>query len=314
MRRKRTALLGASVLSGLLAGLTVLAGVGSAAAADDDDDKDKDAPSKTPYQIVADAPDSEWRPVDPENMLVMDLPAGEVVIELRPDFAPKHIQQIKTLVRDGFYDGLKFHRVIEGFMAQGGDPKGDGSGGSDLPDLPPEFVRDSADVAKLTQIGRDRMAARIAFIDGMPAAAEPESLRSFRADRRVRVWAAHCPGVMSMARATKPDSANSQFFLMIGDARTSLDQRYTAWGWIVDGMENSRRINRGEPPDRPTPIVRMRIGADIPEAERPEVEVLSTAGPTFLEYLEAAGHVNDGLVKDVCNIRAPRRVKGKIEL
>ncbi len=311
MRRRRMKWVRLTAVSGAMAGLAFTAS--GAAAADDDDDKD-DAPRKTPYQIVAEAPDSEWRPVDPENMLVMDLPAGDVVIELRPDFAPGHVEQIKTLARAGFYDGLKFHRVIEGFMAQGGDPKGDGTGGSDLPDLQPEFMRDTSDVDNMTVVGRDRMAARIAFMDGMAAAAEPESLRSFRADRRVLVWATHCPGVMSMARATKPDSANSQFFLMIGDARTSLDQRYTAWGWIVDGMESSRRINRGEPPDRPTPIIRMRIGSDIPEAERPQVEVFDTSAPTFMQYLKAAGHANDGLVKDVCNIRAPRRVKGKIEL
>ncbi len=277
-------------------------------------EKDKEPAPLTPYQIVSAAPESEWRPVDPEYMLLMDLPSGEVVIELRPDFAPGHVERIKTLSRQGFYDGLRFHRVIEGFMAQGGDPKGDGTGGSELPDLQPEFLRDSAAVEAFDVVGRDRIAARVGFVDGMPTVAEPESLRAFRADRKVELWAAHCPGVMSMARATNPASANSQFFLMIGDARANLDKRYTAWGWIVDGFENSRRINRGEPPERPTPIIRMRIAADVPETERPDVEVLKTDGGSFTRYLERAGHVDSGLVKDLCNIKAPRRVNGKIEL
>ena len=279
-----------------------------------DDDEDDAVVRRTPYQVADAAPASAWRPLDMENTLLMDLPSGEVVIELRPDIAPKHIEQVKALVRQGFYDGLKFHRVIEGFMAQGGDPKGDGTGGSDLPNLDPEFVHEATSIADFKPIGRDRIAARVGFVDGMPAAAEPAALASFRADRRVLLWPAHCPGVLSMARATDPRSANSQFFLMIGDARANLDQRYSAWGWIVDGFENTRRISRGEPPTRPTPVVRMRIASDVPAAERPNVEVMRTSSEAFAEFVEAGSYVTDGLVKDLCNVKAPRRVNGKVEL
>lgn len=275
--------------------------------------KDKDA-GPTPIQIVEAAPADAWRPVDPENTLIMDLPQGPVVIELRPDFAPSHVARIKELTRAGFYDGLNFHRVIEGFVAQGGDPKADGTGGSDKPDLEPEFLRDTKDVPNFTAIGRDRIAARVGFVDGVAVAAQPESLRSFRADRTVQIWGIHCPGVMSMARATAPNSANSQFFLMIGDARTSLDRRYTVWGWIVDGFENTRRIARGEPPARPTPIMRVRVAADIPQADRPKVQVMKTDAPVFMQYLEAAGIVKEGFVRDMCAAKPPRKVDGKIEL
>lgn len=272
-------------------------------------------PPPNPLQKIVDAGNAEWRPVDPENLIVVDLPAGLLYIELRPDLAPKHVEQIKALVRRGFYDGLTFHRVIEGFVAQGGDPKGDGTGGSDLPDIAAEFSRDAEEVANFTAIGRDRQAARVGLIDGVPAGAEPESLRAIRGDRTVRLWGAHCPGVMSMARATAPDSANSQFFLVIGDARQSLDQRYTVWGWIVDGIENARRIERGEPPKRPTPIVRMRIGADVPAAELPKIEVMRSNSPVFQTYLKEAGLVDQtGFVKDLCDVTPPRRVNGKIEL
>ncbi len=292
-----------------LTALVAAAFCGGASSAKDDDEV-----VVTPAQILADAPEDAWRPLDLENVILMDLPSGEVVIEMRPDFAPEHVARIKELVREKFYDGLIFHRVIEGLVAQGGDPKGDGTGGSTKPDLPPEFTRDTANVEGFTVIGRDRIAARVGFVDGMPMAAQPEALRSFLNERLVQSWGVHCPGVMSMARAARPDSANSQFFLMIGDARLSLDRRYTAWGWIVDGFNATRRINRGEPPNRPTPIVRMRIAADVPDAEKPKIEVLRTDSQAFMDFIETAGLVRDGFVRDLCNIKPPKRVNGAIKL
>jgi len=275
--------------------------------------EDKVEPPK-PMEILEGAPASDWRPLDPENTLYMDLPAGTVIIEMRPDFAPKHVEQIKTLVRRGFYDGLTFHRVIEGFMAQGGDPKGDGSGGSDLPNIPAEFSRDAKSVDGFRQIGRDRIAPRIGYVDGMAVAAQPEGLRSFLPGAKIELWPTHCPGVMSMARATDPNSANSQFFLMIGDSRLNLDRRYTAWGFIVDGFEASRRITRGEPPNRPTPIMRMRIAADIPPDERKSIQILKTDSETFTTYLKSIRELSDtSYVKDICDIKVPTKVDGKIE-
>ena len=213
----------------------------------------EEAETLTPAQIAEQAPEDVWRPVDPENLLYMDLPAGTIVIELRPDFAPKHVAQIKELTREGFYNGLNFHRVIEGFMAQGGDPKGDGTGDSDKPNIEAEFTLDTQDTTEFVQIGRDRTAPRVGFVSGMPAGAQPEALRAFRTDRKVDLWALHCPGVMSMARAADPNSGNSQFFLMIGDSRLNLDRRYSIWGRIIDGFEASRRIMRGEPAQSPDP-------------------------------------------------------------
>lgn len=268
----------------------------------------------TALDIVKTAPADAWRALDPENTLVMDLPAGQVVIELRPDLAPGHVERIKLLVRSGFYDGLKFHRVIEGFVAQGGDPKGDGTGGSTLPDLKAEFAIDTSNMSNFTAIGRDRTAARVGFIDGLPAAAQPEQVRSFLAGKSVKVWGAHCPGAMSMARATPPDSGNSQFFLVIGDARQNLDTRYTVWGYIVDGFDFSRRINRGEPPAKPTTIVRMRIASDLAPEKRPKVEILRTDSDQFAKFVDALQlRREDGFVRDLCDIKAPRRVAGELK-
>ncbi|MCX7325328.1 MAG: peptidylprolyl isomerase [Hyphomicrobiales bacterium] len=152
--------------------------------------------------------------LDPENTLVLETTKGKVVIAMRPDLAPGHVERIKKLAREGFYDGIKFHRVIDGFMAQTGCPRGTGTGGSDYPDLKAEFN------------------------------AEP-----------------HVRGVCSMARAANPHSANSQFFICFDDA-TFLDKQYTAWGKVVEGMENVDKIKRGEPVRDPDSIVSMKVMAD----------------------------------------------------
>lgn len=280
----------------------------SAAFADDDE------PSLTPQQILEGADDALWRTVDQDDLLYMDLPAGLVIIEMRADFAPAHVEQIKTLVRDGFYNGLTFHRVVEGFVAQGGDPKADGTGHSHLPNIAGEFTRETSNVEYATAIGRDRIAARVGYIDGMPFGAEPEGLRDFRSDRRVELWGLHCPGVMSMARAADPNTANSQFFIVIGDSRLSLDRRYTAWGIILDGYEATRRIVRGEPPNRPTPIIRARLGSDTPANEQRKIEVFRTDSETFVRYLKARSELDDsGYMKDICSVKVPVRINGKIE-
>jgi peptidylprolyl isomerase len=152
---------------------------------------------------------------DPENTLIVDTTKGRVVIALRPDLAPKHVERIKKLVREGFYDGIVFHRVIEGFMAQTGCPKGTGTGGSGHPNLAAEFN------------------------------AEP-----------------HVRGVCSMARAQNPDSANSQFFICLDDA-TFLDGKYTAWGKVIEGMEDVDKIKRGEPVVDPDKMVSVKVAADV---------------------------------------------------
>src|SRR6187397_780011 len=150
---------------------------------------------------------------DNDNKLTLETTKGNVVIELRPDLAPKHVERIKKLVGEGFYDGIVFHRVIEGFMAQTGCPHGTGTGGSDYPDLAAEFN------------------------------SEP-----------------HVRGTASMARARSPDSANSQFFICFDDA-SFLDEQYTVWGKVVEGMENVDKIKRGEPVSNPDKIVKATMGA-----------------------------------------------------
>ena len=242
--------------------------------------------AETVEELLEEASPLDWRTPDPENVLYMDLPSGRVVIEMRPDFAPKHVEQVRTLARSGFYNGIIFHRVIEGFMAQGGDPTATGTGGSDLPDIPAEFFRDANEVDQYQEIGRDFLSSNIGFSGPIAVSTQPESLKELFVRDGLAFWGLHCPGVMSMARAGDPNSANSQFFLMFGDARDRLDQKYTIWGKIIDGFEHGRRINRGEPPERPTPIIRVQVESDVPLDERENVQVLRTDTDVFLEYLK----------------------------
>lgn len=149
-----------------------------------------------------------------ENTIIMETTQGKVVIECRPDLAPNHVAQVKALATEGFYDGIVFHRVIDGFMAQVGCPHGTGTGGSSKPNIKAEFN------------------------------SEP-----------------HTRGVCSMARSQNPDSANSQFFICFGDAGF-LDNQYTVWGKVTEGMDNIDKIKRGEPVSDPDSIVSMKVASN----------------------------------------------------
>lgn len=179
------------------------------------DPKDLKAPPKLPEMAGPSNLAGTLAQVNDENILLLDLSTGgRVKIVMRPDVAPKHVERIKTLVREGFYDGTVFHRVIDGFMAQGGDPTATGQGGSKLPDLKAEF-------------------------NDLP----------------------HVRGAVAMARAQGDDSANSQFYLVLMPV-LRLDRTYTVWGRIVDGMKYVDAIEKGEPPDNPSKIIKASIAAD----------------------------------------------------
>ena len=182
---------------------------------------------------------------DPANRWTLELSnGGKVVIQLRPDVAPQHVYRIQLLTSHGFYNGLSFHRVISGFMAQGGDPKGTGEGGSTLPDIPAEF-------------------------NDLP----------------------HLRGVASMARSDAPDSANSQFFIMLSPTM-KLDHKYSAFGRVIEGMAAVDNISAGEPPAQPTTIVRATIGGPLPPPP-----VVTAAAPVPAETQEAQAKAAEAVVQ-----------------
>ncbi len=246
-----------------------------------------------------------WRQVDPENTLYIDTVHGRIVIELYPEVAPRHVERIKTLTRAGFYDGLTFHRVIDDFMAQTGDPLGTGEGASSLPDLRPEFMfRRGPDMPFVQAAEQSR--ARLGFYKALPIESQPDAQMAVTADGRVSANALHCQGVVSMARAEAENSANSQFFIM-RQPNTALDKRYTIFGRVVWGMEAVMRVAVGNPPPNPDRMLAVRIAADVPESERAPIFVLRTDGPQFRDLIEETRRDRRADFS-VCDVQIPTRV------
>ncbi len=205
-------------------------------------------PPKPPLSVAAPAEIA----ADPANRWTIELSNGRrVVVQLRPDVAPNHVYRIQQLTSQGFYNGLMFHRVIPGFMAQGGDPQGTGQGGSPLPDLKAEF-------------------------NDLP----------------------HLRGVASMARADSPDSANSQFFIVLSPT-FKLDHKYSGFGRVIEGMNVVDTFAVGEPPAAPTRIVRASIGGPLP-APPPVATVAAVAEP-----VSAAPTPAEAPVAQAATVEAP---------
>ena len=221
---------------------------------------------------------SDWRPLDPENTLVISTTKGEVVVELRPEFAPKGVERIKRLAREGVYDGLQFHRVIDGFVAQTGNPGNRDGGVSRHPDLPPEFSF-RLDPAIATVVV-DRSDGREGFVGATPFQAVSKGEQASRGDARLRAWGAYCPGVMGMGRQADPGTANSEIFFMRAPARR-LDHEYTVVGRIVSGLDAITTVAVGEPPKVPDLMLKARVMADLPAADQSKVEVLNERGAAF---------------------------------
>jgi len=254
------------------------------------------APSlPTPAEAVAD-PDN-WRAVDPENLLVFDTTQGRVLVEMFPMIAPKHVAQFRAIARSGDYDGTEFHRVIEGFMAQGGDVFALRGRDPGLGNIEGEFtLRRDPSATPIDGIGRADEATD-GYIKGFPIKTQPAWLAEGAKDGRVETHMPHCKGIVSAARTSDPNSANSQFFFMRGRAE-HLDRGYSSWGRILQGQDNVMEIDTGEPPETPDTLEQVRVAADIPEAERPKAWVQRTDGPAFQAVLDEAAERGD---RDVCD-------------
>ena len=249
------------------------------------------ATATLPISTGFQAPDEAWRDLDPENTLYVDLEYGRVILELYPEIAPIHVERIKTLTREGFYDYISFHRVIEGFMNQTGDPKGDGTGDSDLPDITAEFTFRRGSDMPVTLVGARPSGQGdigVGFYKALPIATQPTSQGILTKDGKVAAFGLHCKGVTSMARATDPNSANSQFFLM-RDTSPHLDTQYSIWGNTVFGHEHLTKIkvgSKGENPEFvPDVMKKVQVAADVPQAERVNVQVLKPGSAAFKNCL-----------------------------
>lgn len=278
------------------------------------------APKKaaTMAEVLAASKPDDWRALDPENTIYLELTNGRVVIELAPVFAPNHVANIKALVREHYFDGLAFLRCQDNYVVQWGDPD------AEKPDkkrkiqtakatLAPEFDRALGPKLPFTKLpDGDVYAREVGFSEGFPVARDPKGKR---------MWLVHCYGMVGVGRDNPPDSGGgTELYVVIGQAPRHLDRNVTLVGRVVQGIEILSSMPRGtaamgfyDKAEQRTPINAIRVAADVPESERTRLELLRTDTSTFQALIESrrnrreewfhfqAGHI------ELCNVPIPVR-------
>ncbi|MBE2210086.1 MAG: peptidylprolyl isomerase [Xanthomonadaceae bacterium] len=279
----------------------------------------KETKYRSAKEIIDAAPGSAWRDLDPANTLYMELPAGRVVIELAPGFAPEHVANIKTMAQGGFWDGTSIYRAQDNFVVQFGDADADDAAkakkhpAGTKEKLPAEFTR-KGDAPFDPLPDQDGWAPQVGFSDGFAVGRDPATQQT---------WIAHCYGALGAGRNNAPDSSiGAELYVVIGQAPRALDKQLTMVGRVVQGMPLLSATSRGpdpmgfyEDPAQRTPIKAIRLASDVPEAERTHLQVLRTDSQAFIDATEArrnrkddfytmpAGHI------DLCNVPLPVRAK-----
>ena len=244
---------------------------------------------------------ADWRELDPQNTLLIDTSKGRIIVEMRPDFAPEAVERVKLLAREGVYDGLLFHRVVEDFVDQTGNPNNKDGGASRHPDLAPEFTFRLASEPVVVRRSSDGVEG-FAGVTPFAGASDIEARRT--PDQPRRAWGAYCPGVAGMGRQAAEASANSEIFFMLEPERR-LDHDYTVWGRIVIGQDVLGSLAVGEPPANPDRMTRVRVAADLPAHERPRVQVED--GPALRRRIDAT-RAAKGADFSVCDVTPAARV------
>lgn len=272
---------------------------------------------KTMQDIIDASTAADWRTPDPNNLLIMDIAGGRVVIELAPMFAPEHVANIRTFAKEGYWNGLAIIRSHDNFVVQWGDtaedPKNAKPLGSAKAKLPAEFTINGFDKQTFHAIpDSDGWAKSVGFVAGFPAATDGK-----------QTWMAHCYGDLGAGRGLAPDSSTgAELYVVTGQSPRQLDRNITSVGRVLQGMEFLSVLPRGTGPlgfyektEQFAPIKSIALASSLPEAQRVKLEVFRTDTATFdalVEsrrnrkddfYLNQAGHI------DLCNIPIPVRVK-----
>lgn len=284
-------------------------------------DQDAPAPQTGPDPLQAaldDAPDGAWRTVDAEDLLKITTDEGVIWVEMADAFAPAHTARMRELARSDWFDFKVWHRVIDGFMAQGGGALDNPNVDAPTDPVAAEFTirRDPAEIEitelqdRMVNPRGDRSQAKAGFWNGFPAGTQAAAAAGIMGDGRVASWLLHCDGAAAMARTSDPNSANAQFYIVRGQAE-HLNAQYTVWGRVREGRDVVYALNEGtlgqNPGFRPSFIEDVEVAADLPRDERVTIEVMDTGSAAFANYLNALTQAEGGL-PDVCEIDVPVRV------
>ncbi len=276
-------------------------------------------PAVSQADIIKQSAPGDWRRLDPNNTLVMDLPGGQVILELAERFAPLHVANIRTLAKEGYYTGSAVVRVQDNYVAQWADPADEEKEKDKLKPLgtartkvPAEFAIAFKGLPITRFTDADGWAPVSGFVDGLPVAADPA---------KNKAWISHCYGVVGAARGNEPDSSNgTSLYAIIGQAPRALDLNITVVGRVVKGMEVLSALPRGPAPmgfyDKPemvVPVTRARMMADMAPQDQPAIEIMRTDTATWRALVEASRHaiggwaVRSALHSNICNRSVPTR-------
>jgi cyclophilin family peptidyl-prolyl cis-trans isomerase len=280
----------------------------------------KPAKGKTMTEVLAASKPSDWRSLDPDNTMYLDFSAGRVVIELAPRYAPQHVANIKTLLRQHYFDGLAILRVHDNYVVQWGDPDAGEkdkakSFGEAKHSVPGEFSQAIGKQPFVRLPDGDVYAPQVGWSDGFPVA---------RDTKEGQTWLTHCYGMVGVGRDNAADSGSgAELYVVLGHSPRHLDRNVTLVGRVVQGMELLAALPRGtgalgfyEKPEQRIALKQVRLGSELPEAERSRIELLRTDTPTFTALVETRRNRHDewylsqaGKV-ELCNVALPVRQAG----
>ncbi len=268
-------------------------------------------------EILDRSPAADWRSVDPDRTLLLELPQGRVVIELAPAFAPNHVANIQRLVRAGYFKGAAIVRVQDNYVVQWSQPDDKRSLGRAQKTLSAEFTRRYDASLPFTPLpDPDTYAARTGFTNGFPAARDPVTRQT---------WLVHCYGMVGAGRDNDADSGGgTELYAVIGQAPRQLDRNVTLVGRVISGIDLLSSLPRGhgdlgfyQTPAERIAIRSIKLAADLPPGQLPRLEALRTDSATFTQLLhnrrfrqDAWYKVPDGHI-DACNVPLPVRIGGK---
>ena len=270
----------------------------------------------TSAEVLERSAPSDWRALDPENTLYLELATGRVVIELAPAFAPDHVANIKALAREKYFDGLVILRSQENYVVQWGDPEEDPQKAKPIRTaksaLPGEFWRPAGGLPFTRLADGDVYAPEVGHSGGFPAARDPSANRA---------WLAHCYAAVGVSRGNTSDSGSGAgLYVVIGHSPRHLDRNITLAGSVVKGMELLTVLPRGtgalgfyEKPSQHVRIKSVRVAADVPSAQRSELELLRTDTATFAAFVDARRNRREEWFLDpvgrveLCNVPLPAR-------